>query len=121
LDQFARRSADKAHQRWLHIFLEAGIYASTGRIQQIFKCCGDNDALTTAWDWTRAFSTHAVYTVINPQAHPTSAGFSFKSHITVRIFSADGTVPEAPAELTASTVSSGRGGDNSLQRCDHGI
>ena len=89
-------------------FSKPGLYETTGRIQQISKYRGDNGALTTQWDWSSAYSKHSVFTIINPQANPSAAGFPFKIHITVRIFSADGLVPEKPGELTAAVVSSDR-------------
>ena len=90
-------------------FSEPGVYETAGSIQQIPKYRGNNDALTTEWDWSSAYSTHSVYTVINPQANPISSGFPFKIHTTVRIFSASGIVPEKPDELSVTVVSSERG------------
>lgn len=69
---------------------------------------GDNDQLTTAWDWHSAYATDSIYTILNPQGNPAIAGFPFSLHVTVTIFSADGAVPQAPTGLTAEVVDSRR-------------
>lgn len=77
-------------------------------VQNVSIYRGDNGQLTREWDWGSAYESNSIFTIINPQANPSTAGFPFRLHVTVKIFSHDTVKPTAPEGLTAEAVSSSR-------------
>ena len=90
------------------LFAKPGIYEKGGRIQLLPIYRGDNDQLTTEWDWSSAYARNTVYTIINPLANPRVEGFPFKVHVTIRVFSKDSAKPAMPTELTAAVMNASR-------------
>jgi len=89
-------------------FADPGIYEVEAGVQNLAIYRGDNDQLTRAWDWGSAYESNSIFTIINPQANPRTAGFPFRLHVTVKIYSNDTVKPAAPEGLTVAAVSSSR-------------